>query len=96
MNAVPLADFMQLLASTGIEFSGPVYVVEMGITPTSDPSLHEPYTEVFSLVCQIQGGLKIDRVLYIGTDKEKARLIHDTYLKAATHARCVLGIEDEH
>lgn len=73
-----------------IEFKEPLHIVEAGLSPSSEPCHHEPYNSLFELVCQFQGGLKPDRVLYIGHDAEKARLIYDTYMKAAIHTKGIL------
>lgn len=83
VNVAPiLASLAQCLSN--LKFDGPVYIVERGAVAgyTVSWSGGEPHTDPYSLLCQFQGGLKPENVLYIGTDKELAEKIYHSQLAA--------------
>ena len=92
-----IQQLIQTLWNNDVKLESPIYIVERSYDANGDPVMHEPHTTMSSIVTQFQhiGGLRHDRILYMGPDKSKADLIYDTYLKAAVHTRGILGINND-
>lgn len=86
MDLIKLAKFFE---EHRVELKSKIHIVELASNPIYDPSTYS-CSDLHELLVQFNGGLKPDHIAYIGFDAEKARLVHDTYLKAATHARGII------
>ncbi len=82
-----LIDIIECLDN--IELKETIYIVELGAN-SGEPAMHK-HDYMRTILIQFAGGMKKDRILYIGPNKNKAELIHNSVLKTMIHVNEILN-----